>query len=221
MNRGAWRATVDGVSKSRAWLSTHMHTEKQASLQFRKDIVWLDVACYTICLPYPPYFCFIDYTKAFGYVNHNKLWKILKEMGIPGHLIWSSHSLNLQWWIQNNMYWCSFRARRITEYTEKLLAHSNFKFSQGSFPWCLSLVLYSSLGMILPGFVSVLGLQFPPLRHVSFFIRKLTLQLISLLNLCPNILFALHCLNFLITQIVMLPWQIYFRWHDTCYIRNS
>ena len=30
--------------------------------------------------------CFIDYTKAFDYVDHNKLWKILKEMGIPGHL---------------------------------------------------------------------------------------------------------------------------------------
>ena len=32
------------------------------------------------------YFCFIDYAKAFVYVNHNKLWKNLKEMGIPGHL---------------------------------------------------------------------------------------------------------------------------------------
>ena len=32
------------------------------------------------------YFCFIDYTKAFDCVNHNKLWKILKEMGIPDHL---------------------------------------------------------------------------------------------------------------------------------------
>ena len=32
------------------------------------------------------YFCFIDYAKAFDYVNHNQLWKILKEMGIPGHL---------------------------------------------------------------------------------------------------------------------------------------
>ena len=31
------------------------------------------------------YFCFIDYAKAFGYVDHNKLWKILKEMGIPDH----------------------------------------------------------------------------------------------------------------------------------------
>ena len=33
------------------------------------------------------YFCFIDYAKAFDYVDHNKLWKILKEMGVPDHLI--------------------------------------------------------------------------------------------------------------------------------------
>ena len=32
------------------------------------------------------YFCFIDYTKAFDCVDHNKPWKILKEMGIPDHL---------------------------------------------------------------------------------------------------------------------------------------
>jgi len=32
------------------------------------------------------YFCFIDYTKAFDCVDHNKLWKILKEMGTPNHL---------------------------------------------------------------------------------------------------------------------------------------
>ena len=32
------------------------------------------------------YFCFIDYTKAFDCVDHNKLWKILKDVGIPDHL---------------------------------------------------------------------------------------------------------------------------------------
>ena len=32
------------------------------------------------------YFCFIDYAKVFAYVDHNKLWKILKEMGISDHL---------------------------------------------------------------------------------------------------------------------------------------
>ena len=32
------------------------------------------------------YFCFIDYTKAFNCVDHNKLWKILQEMGIPDRL---------------------------------------------------------------------------------------------------------------------------------------
>ena len=31
-------------------------------------------------------FCFIDYAKAFDCVDHNTLWKILKEMGLPGHL---------------------------------------------------------------------------------------------------------------------------------------
>ena len=37
-------------------------------------------------VPEKIYFCFIDYAKAFDCVDHNKLWKILKEMGIPDHL---------------------------------------------------------------------------------------------------------------------------------------
>ena len=41
----------------------------------------------TIC------FCFIDYTKAFDCVDHNKLWKILKEMGIPDYLTWLLRNL--------------------------------------------------------------------------------------------------------------------------------
>ena len=32
------------------------------------------------------YFCFIDYAKTFDCVDHNRLWKVLQEMGIPGHL---------------------------------------------------------------------------------------------------------------------------------------
>ena len=40
------------------------------AMEFQKDI----------------YFCFIDYAKAFDCVDHNKLWKILKEMGIPDNL---------------------------------------------------------------------------------------------------------------------------------------
>ena len=39
------------------------------------------------------YFCFIDYVKAFDCVDHNKLWKILKEMGIPDHLTWLLRNL--------------------------------------------------------------------------------------------------------------------------------
>ena len=39
------------------------------------------------------YFCFIDYAKAFDCLDHNHLWKILKEMGIPdqGQVVWYSH----------------------------------------------------------------------------------------------------------------------------------
>ena len=39
------------------------------------------------------YFCFIDYAKAFDCVDHNKLWKILKEMGIPDHLTYILRNL--------------------------------------------------------------------------------------------------------------------------------
>ena len=39
------------------------------------------------------HFCFIDYAKAFDCVDHNKLWKILQEMGIPDHLIWLLRNL--------------------------------------------------------------------------------------------------------------------------------
>ena len=39
------------------------------------------------------YFCFIDHAKAFDCVDHNKLWKILKEMGIPDHLTCSQRNI--------------------------------------------------------------------------------------------------------------------------------
>ena len=59
MDRGAWRAAVHGVAKSRTRLSDFAFT-------------------FT--------FCSIDYAKAFDCVDHHKLWKVLKEMGIPDHL---------------------------------------------------------------------------------------------------------------------------------------
>ena len=48
----------------------NIHWIIEKSIEFQKNI----------------YFCFIDYTKAFDCVDHNKLWKILKEVGIPEHL---------------------------------------------------------------------------------------------------------------------------------------
>ena len=40
------------------------------------------------------YFCFIDSAKAFDCVDHNILWKILQEMGIPDHFTWLQRNLN-------------------------------------------------------------------------------------------------------------------------------
>ena len=50
--------------------SANIHWIMEKASEFQKNI----------------YFCFIDYAKAFDSVNHNKLWKILKEIGIPDHL---------------------------------------------------------------------------------------------------------------------------------------
>ena len=54
------------------------------------------------------YFCFIDYAKAFDCVDHNQLWKILKEMGIPDHLtcllrnVYAGQKAKLENWTWNN-----------------------------------------------------------------------------------------------------------------------
>ena len=56
------RGTRDQIS--------NIHWIIEKAWEFQKDI----------------YFCFIDYAKAFDCVDHHKLWKILKEMGIPDHL---------------------------------------------------------------------------------------------------------------------------------------
>ena len=42
------------------------------------------------------YFCFIDYAKAFDCMNHNKLWKIQKVMGIPDHLTYYTGETSIQ-----------------------------------------------------------------------------------------------------------------------------
>ena len=50
------------------------------------NICWITVKAKEFQKNY--YFCFIDYAKAFDSVGHNKLWKILQEMGIPDHFIY-------------------------------------------------------------------------------------------------------------------------------------
>ena len=51
------------------------------------------------------YFCFIDYTKAFDCVDHNKLWKILKEMEIPNHFTYLLSNLYTECMSHINTYY--------------------------------------------------------------------------------------------------------------------
>ena len=64
-----FKLDLENVEKSEIKLRTSVGSSKKQ--EFEKNI----------------YFFFTDYTKAFNCVGHNKPWKILKEMGIPDHLI--------------------------------------------------------------------------------------------------------------------------------------
>ena len=73
-DRGAWWATVYGVAQSRTRLKQLSSSSSSWIIERARKS------------PKNIYFWFIDYTKASDCVDHNKLWKILKEMGIPDHL---------------------------------------------------------------------------------------------------------------------------------------
>ena len=68
MNFQMFKLDLEKAEKSEIKLPTTVGSSKKQ--EFQKNI----------------YFCFIDFAKAFDCVDHNKLWKILKEMGIPDHL---------------------------------------------------------------------------------------------------------------------------------------
>ena len=68
MNFQMFKLVLEKAEEPEIKLSTSVGSSKKQ--EFQKNI----------------YFYFIDYAKAFDCVDHNKLWKILKEMGIPDHL---------------------------------------------------------------------------------------------------------------------------------------
>ena len=87
------------------------------------------------------YFCFIDYAKAFECVDHNKLWKILQEIGIPDHLTCLLRNL--------------FAGQEATVRT----GHGTidwFQIGKGVFQGCiLSPCLFNKLESRLPGEISI------------------------------------------------------------------
>ena len=73
MNFQMFKLVLEKAEEPEIKLPTSIESQKKQR-EFQKNI----------------YFCFTDYAKAFDCVNHNKLWKILKEMEIPDHLTWES-----------------------------------------------------------------------------------------------------------------------------------
>ena len=76
MNVQMFKLNLEKVEEPEIKLPTLVGSSKKAK-EFQKKI----------------YFCFIDYAKAFDCVDHNKLWKILKEMEIPDHLTYLLRNL--------------------------------------------------------------------------------------------------------------------------------
>ena len=90
---GAWWAAISGVAQSQTRLKQLSSSSSRLVMQFRKGRGTRDQManiCWTIEkvreFQKNIYFCFIDYTKAFDSVDHNRLWKILQEVGISDHL---------------------------------------------------------------------------------------------------------------------------------------
>ena len=70
VNFQMFKLVLEKAEEPKIKLPTSTHWIIERAREFQKNI----------------YFCFIDYAKAFDCVGHDKLWKILKEMGIPDHL---------------------------------------------------------------------------------------------------------------------------------------
>ena len=73
---------ADYIELLQLWLQRNQRSNCQHLLDHHKIIIkWREFQRNI-------YFCFIDYAKAFDCVDHNKLWNVLQEMGIPDHLTW-------------------------------------------------------------------------------------------------------------------------------------
>ena len=81
---------IQGKNKHHILIHILWSTVKRFGIVNKAEIdVILELACFfdvSADVGNLIYFCYIDYAKAFDCVDHNKLWKILKEMGIPDHL---------------------------------------------------------------------------------------------------------------------------------------
>ena len=112
------------------------------------------------------YFCFVDYAKAFDRVDHNKLWKILKEMGIPAHLpcllrnLYAGQEATVRTEIGTTDW---FQIGK--EYIKAVYCHSAYLTYMQSTACEMPCWMKSKLGSTLPGEISITSdkLMTPPL----------------------------------------------------------
>ena len=100
-------------------------------------------------------FCFIDYVKAFDSVHHNKLWKILQEMGIPDHL--TSWEICMQ--VKNQQLELDFEqqtgSKSGNEYIKAVCGHPAYLTYMQSTSWEMLGWMKHKLEPRLPGEISV------------------------------------------------------------------
>ena len=96
------------------------------------------------------YFCSIDYTKDFDCVDHNELWKILKEMGIPGHLTCLLSNLYAE---PEMKQWTGSKLGK--EYIKAVYCHPACLTSMQSTSWDMKNWVNHKLKSRLPGEISI------------------------------------------------------------------
>ena len=102
------------------------------------------------------YFCFTDYTKAFDCMDHNKLWKILKEMGIPDHLtclLRNIMQVKKQQLEPNMEQWTGSKLGK--EYIKAVYCHLAYLTSMQSTSWDMLGWMKHKLESRFPGEISI------------------------------------------------------------------
>ena len=133
------------------------------------------------------YFCFIDYAKSFDSVDHNKLWTILQEMGIPDHLTWLFRNLYAgQEATVRTGHGTTDWFQQEKEYVKAVYCHPAYLTSVQSTSWDMLGWMKHKLESRLPGEISITSdMQMTPLLWQKVLLLLL-LSRFSRVRLCAT-----------------------------------